>query len=290
MGNVKQQFPLIFKNDFYDWKNNILINPIETQNYSIVQICDEYYLNNFVVDDHEQICDIEIMFSMFNSVRCAVNGVESTLNAKEIFVAFKNEKHRLYSKNTSHHITIAFNVKPDSPNREMFETVSRRLRDPSKRIVKGAEIQDRITAIVYEMLEQNPYRENSFDCLITSILVFLARPLSEQVLHREQNVRLLLPEISNYIENNFKTIVSVDEICYRFGYSHAYICKYFKDYYGMTMKAYITKNKMEYAQRLLGAHSVTEVSDMLCYSSPYNFSKAYKTYFGYSPTKKIRTE
>lgn len=286
MNNSKQQFPLLFQNIFYDWKNNVLINPIETQNYSIVQICDSYHLNNFMIKEHVQVCDLEITFSVFNSTKYSVNELESTINTNELTLSFKNEKHRLWSKNTARFITIAFNIKPDSPSFEIFEDLRRRYDSPAARTIKGAPIQERLTAVVSEMVEKNPYRESSLDSLLTEILVFIARPFNDHTLNRDQNVRLRLPEISNYIENNFKSIISVDEICYRFGYSHAYICKYFKDYYGITMKGYIIKNKMEYAQRLLNQnHSVTQVSDMLCYSSPYNFSKAYKAYFGHSPIK-----
>ncbi len=284
MGNSKQQLPLIFKNDFYNWETRTPDNPIETQNYSIIQICDNYHLSKFDVADHVQVCDIEISFSMFNSFKHSVNGVETMLNPKELTFIFKNEKHCLHSKNAMRSITIAFDIKPDSPSRKLFENLYRKFKNPANRIIKGAQIQDRITAVVSEMMETKPYREISLDSALTEILIFIARPFNEQALNRNQNIRLNLPEISNYIENNFKTIVSVDEICFRFGYSHAYICKYFKEYYGMTMKNYILKNKMEYAQRLLSQnYTVTQVSDMLCYSSPYNFSKAYKTYFGHSP-------
>ena len=287
MNTSKKDFPLIFQNIFYDWKNNILINPIETQNYSIVQITDSYYINKFIIPDHVQICDIEITLDMFNSLQCTTNNVESKLNANEIYLVFKNETHSLLSKNTARFITIAFDIKPDSPSYEILKSLKLQFQPQDKRIVESSLIQDRITAIVSEMLEEKPYRKINLDSLITNILIFLARPSSKQVLHRKQNVRLLLPAISNYIENNFKTIVSTDEICSKFGYSHTYICKHFKEYYGFTMKEYIIKHKMEYAQNLLNSnYSVTQVSDMLCYSSPYNFSKAYKTYFGFSPTKK----
>jgi AraC-like DNA-binding protein len=63
--------------------------------------------------------------------------------------------------------------------------------------------------------------------------------------------------------------------------------KGFKELFGTTVFGYLNELKMEYGRQLLLESSCTvyEVAYTLGYNDPYNFSKAFKKYFGYMPGK-----
>jgi iron complex transport system substrate-binding protein len=74
------------------------------------------------------------------------------------------------------------------------------------------------------------------------------------------------------------------------GLHYHYICKLFKETYGTSPHAYLLSKRMDHAAHLLSeGQSVSAVSAALGYSSPYNFSRAYKKHFGYPPKGKKRS-
>ena len=63
----------------------------------------------------------------------------------------------------------------------------------------------------------------------------------------------------------------------------------FRAEYGISVKEYITKIKLENAKRLLSAgFSVTKTAEMTGYADVFNFSKMYKKHFGESPSGRSR--
>lgn len=63
--------------------------------------------------------------------------------------------------------------------------------------------------------------------------------------------------------------------------------KGFKELFGTTVFGYLNELKMEYGRQMLLGSSCTiyEVAYTLGYQDPYNFSKAFRKYFGYLPGK-----
>ena len=64
------------------------------------------------------------------------------------------------------------------------------------------------------------------------------------------------------------------------------ICKIFYDSIGQSPIQYYTELKMKEAKKLIREknYSVSQISDMLGYSSIHNFSRAFKKAVGLSPT------
>ena len=80
--------------------------------------------------------------------------------------------------------------------------------------------------------------------------------------------------------------LSINELSDTFGFDRSYLFRIFKQRYGIGLKEYLTKIRMENATRLLSdGFSVTEVATMVGYSDPFNFSKMFKSYHGVSPSK-----
>lgn len=62
------------------------------------------------------------------------------------------------------------------------------------------------------------------------------------------------------------------------------VIKIFKKQVGVAPKEYLLSKKMEHAAKLLTAgKSVGQVAEVLGYSNPYNFSRAFKKQYGVAP-------
>ena len=106
-------------------------------------------------------------------------------------------------------------------------------------------------------------------------------------LFNEKKENSSIPEkIRQYIDFNYMENISVITISNYFGYERSYLYRIFKNHFGVGIKEYIIKTRMEHAQILLKkGYSVGNTSLAVGYNDQTNFSKAYKKHFGMPPKK-----
>lgn len=94
----------------------------------------------------------------------------------------------------------------------------------------------------------------------------------------------------SYIDKLDNLSVDMSEVARAVGYSREHITRVFSSAYRMTPNQYLNSKRMELARRALqDGKSVKSVADIMSYSSPYAFSKAFKKYFGLSPENYLKT-
>ena len=95
----------------------------------------------------------------------------------------------------------------------------------------------------------------------------------------------LANQIKEHIDSGAGLKMNLDDLASFFSYSKFHLEKLFKDEYGEGIVAYRNKKRMQMAKQLLKDFSVTSVAEKTGYQSVYAFSRAYKTFYGTSPTK-----
>ena len=93
-------------------------------------------------------------------------------------------------------------------------------------------------------------------------------------------------QIKDYIDAGNGMGMTLDDFAKTFFYDKFYLERKFKESFGVNLIEYRNKKRMELANHLLKLHSVSEVSELIGYQSIYAFSRAYKSFFGYAPSKK----
>ena len=93
--------------------------------------------------------------------------------------------------------------------------------------------------------------------------------------------------VYRYITENFKTKLSLDNLCFIFGFNKTTLCQSFKAQYGITIFSYINNLKIKEAKALLRSKkmSITEISERLGYESVHYFCRSFKKETGLSPTE-----
>ncbi|MFZ2655954.1 MAG: helix-turn-helix domain-containing protein [Victivallales bacterium] len=116
----------------------------------------------------------------------------------------------------------------------------------------------------------------------------LLKYVSEYIIHSEIIKRKNFPwadKAESYIGANIGKRISIAAIAKHSGYSASFIHHRFKADFGMPPAKYVLGRKMKSArEKLLDGKSVGETAAELGFYDLFHFSKAFKKYFGHSPS------
>ncbi len=273
---------------FYNLENGSLVDPIETQNYLIVQVGDTFTFSPLTTGNHIQYCDIEISY-LVNDVKLQSNtndvGVE--LSKDDAYLSLKDELHAISCEAHCRFQTLAVNFKVDSPLFAILQHLQSRCLDAETHKFHIPSIKPYLTGLISEFSQVEKSLDTlRLDALITMILTDLVRHEQGDDTDKTYVSTSVLPRIMHYLDKNFLTITSLTEIAARFGYSYNYLYKLFKRTYGETIIDYYLRKKMEYAKEEISKNcDLKKLSESLGYTSYYNFSRAFKNYYGYPPSQ-----
>ena len=95
-------------------------------------------------------------------------------------------------------------------------------------------------------------------------------------------------QIKDYLDAGNGLDMRLEDFEKRFFHSKFYLEKKFKKAFGVGIMEYRNKKRMIRANQLLDKYSVTETAEMLGFQSIYSFSRAYKKYHGFPPSRRWR--
>lgn len=95
-----------------------------------------------------------------------------------------------------------------------------------------------------------------------------------------------MAEIRYFIDMNIGKNLKVSEIAETFGYHPNYLSRSFAAQYGLSPKQYITQRKLQKAEKMIkgSPDSISFIALSLGFPDECSFSRAYKNYYGYSPS------
>lgn len=107
-----------------------------------------------------------------------------------------------------------------------------------------------------------------------------------EFMERKEDQGHIMDEICEYIDQNFTEKLALSEIADKFFISYSHLSKMFHETYGVSFQEYLISKKMIYAEKLLQCPTMNlqEISEAVGYNSVFNFSRAFKKYYGASPT------
>lgn len=102
--------------------------------------------------------------------------------------------------------------------------------------------------------------------------------------------RLKFGKILGFINDNLENTISVSDLAEQMFLSEKYFISYFKNIMGTTPHQYIMQQRLKRAYHYINdeVYTISEISRRLGYSDSYSFSKAYKKYFGFPPSRQTK--
>ena len=150
-----------------------------------------------------------------------------------------------------------------------------------------------VTRLIEELSNDNLYSDDLSLCYLKELIIQMLR-LDNSHFHSKPTTHMqqtyeneLLNDILLYIDDNIYEKISVSTLCDHFCISTSMLHSLFRKNMNNTAKNYINELKLSKSKELIrnSTHTLSEISEMLGFSSIHYFSKKFKSYFNISPTE-----
>ena len=244
----------------------------------------------------------EMVYVDGGEIIAVTDGLGRTLNQGQVIFHKPMEVHAHVSNRVvpNNMLVVSFTTK--SPAMEFFDKKIFNLDKTGKTLLSLfiKEATNALGIIPGEYSNKNPidFSNSPFgsmqllECYFTELLLVLCRDANEsgtRVKRNDVSKELAQSSIAelivSFLNENIYSMITLSDLCSKFFMGKSKLCKLFNDYQGEGPIEYYTKLKIAEAKKLLQKESLTvsNISDMLGYSSIHNFSRAFKKSVGFSP-------
>ena len=245
----------------------------------------------------------EMVYVDKGSITAITNGVACTLEQGQVLFHEPNEIHSHISDNKVSNNMLVISFTTDDVAMQFFNKKCFTLDKTSKTLLslflqeaKNAlgKIPDRYEDKRNLNFSNSPMGSTQLlQCYLTELLIRLLRNVdtfSEHIYANEESRTIasnsIIELVKEYMNNNIYSSLALKDLCEHFMLGKSQLSKIFKDTTGKSLMEYYNNLKITESKKLIREenYSISEISDMLGYSSIHIFSRAFKKAVGFSPT------
>jgi len=244
----------------------------------------------------------ELIYVTEGQISVSVNDTKIVINSGEVMFHPPFENHKISTHNCEQFdgYTIAFTC--SSKAMDYFKGWKGKMSDCSQKLFSFM-AEEAKNSFKVSLVDKNFYLIPSDNMPLGGFQVFrnYLELLIINILREElqlMNLKTVFPkkdnlypeitrQVASFLAENIYGDISIEKLCKKFNYSRTLLCTKFKEYYGDSIMKYYTTLKIREACKLLdaGEYSVAQISTLLSYSNPYNFSRTFKKLLGISPSQ-----
>ncbi len=155
-------------------------------------------------------------------------------------------------------------------------------------------VDGKLLLVSFHQSENSPLgAEQMITCYMEAFLINLLREATgrgskawkPELLEQAMENRIAA-DIQSYVDAHLTQKLSMETIAAGVHYSRSYIAAQFRRSTGTTISSYVSKRRLEEAERLLksGEYTISQIAEQLNYSSVQYFSKCFKDAYGICPS------
>ena len=220
------------------------------------------------------------------------NGISENIESGDIYLSFPYDMHSVRSSEDDELTYSFFSFYfTDEKYKSLFDNLVLRYDSTKSRIFRNSLIPDLVDLLIMEISEGNPSQNRLVALTLEQLILLIPKfCVSSDVFSVRSNPKSneqLTFMIMRYLSLNLLSIRNLSQITDYFNYNYSYLSKVFKKTTGKSLTDYYLSLKMERAKTLIRDErfSVSKTAEILNYSSIYTFSKAFKEFYGVSPTE-----
>ncbi len=244
--------------------------------------------------------EVEIIYCLKGTVNLGVNEQVLKLKEGDAHVFPSGEAHFFLASPDSERIVYQFDLKLFH-NIENLMISKRSLYDlfgsiPSYSMIWPQSIKEKITNLLLKLFHRSTQTEEGTEYEMAGLLnqliaYFYKLPTIEKPVNqsrqamKNQEVMACLNSVFTYVESNFLTAITMEEVANYVGFSPSYFSRFFKKHVGTSFIQYLTEYRINIAKYILGTSQqpLTEVASQSGFSSVKTFHHVFKAQVGISP-------
>lgn len=273
----------------YHLNNAFFSHPLEFEGLRVVQIGRMFCTGSTVIKTHMHLNHFEITVVTDGEGLVYANDVPTHVRHGDIYLSLPCESHRIESDPEKPLKFDFFSfIVQGGCFEEVFEQLVLTHGAPTSRVIHDERIKFLVGNAIAEIDENNNYKHELLNAMFRQTLIYISRGFqhiqptgSANISHAES----LCYKLMNYIDTHIYTIKSLHELAQITDYSYGYLSMLFRKTTSGTLSDYFQRKKLETARQLLLEKklTITNISELLNYSSVYAFSKAFRNFYGISP-------
>lgn len=238
----------------------------------------------------------EITYILSGKGRYLVDGKEYAVTAGDIIMCNPGVKHQNLQVNAKEPTVEFFTGFTDFHFKNMPKN-SIAFRDNNYILHTSNETKQEISKHCYEMVAENESNQVGkyfmLKAHLMQIMLLIIREITEVqdggqkgCNFESYNKSYAVKQIINYLNENYESKISLDQIAHNMYLSPVYVSKIFKEETGESPINYLIKIRLEKAKDILSiskGSSIKSVANRVGYEDVYHFSKLFKKYYGISP-------
>lgn len=277
-------------NTNYHFKLDYLLNPLEFPMLLLYQIGRLYSTESTLIDTHFHLDWFELTIVTDGAGTITTNGVACAVKRGDIHLSFPYESHKIETdpRRPLKFDFFAFNSRQPTISAELRRIVEQ-YGSPRMRLFQDSRIRSLIGNAIAEFGAGLEGKEEVLDAIFRLVTVYLIRNFQTPERGKESDT-VTEPEafcyrIMNYIDSHIDSLKNLEELANVTGYSYGYLSTLFKKTTAHTLTQYYQGRKAEIARMLVLEQrlKISEIAELLNYTSVYAFSKAFRSWFGCSP-------
>ncbi len=155
------------------------------------------------------------------------------------------------------------------------------------RLFRDERISYLVALAISEISSADIHSADMISSILMQVIIYIIRNMTgtSRLTANVNGAEMLCQNVMSYIDSHIYSISSLKEVSDRFGYNYSYLSDLFSKTTGNTVSEYYRSRRLDTAKALLdeGKKPVSEISELLGYSTPFAFSAAFKKHFGISP-------
>ncbi|MBQ8880073.1 MAG: helix-turn-helix transcriptional regulator [Clostridia bacterium] len=162
------------------------------------------------------------------------------------------------------------------------------------RLFRDERVSYLIALAISEVSLTDAHSSDMMCSILKQVIIYVIRNLTGayRLTANVNNAEILCQNVMSYIDSHIYSVSSLKEVSDRFGYNYSYLSDLFSKTTGNTVSEYYRSRRLDAARALLdeGKKPISEISELLGYSTPFAFSAAFKKHFGLSPKEFAKTK
>ena len=277
---------------YYHLDHNYIKEPLIYGDISLFQVGRAFLTEDGASDEHLQLDLYELTIVTDGKGTIGTGGEQVPVSAGDIFLSFPADIHSIASdeKTPLKYDFISFSISSE-PYKSALDSLHLEFMNSSERLFTDERIKNTVSHIIRELGDRDSeYHSDIVHSLLMQVLIYTLRSFekrraSSPYLNTDSR-DILCYQLMSYIDTHVFSLAHLSELGEIMNYNYSYLSDLFKSTTGATLSEYYRNARLRAAKLLIaeGKLKVSEIAELLNYSSIYVFSRAYKKKYGVSPT------